>query len=174
MAESESEAEILPDSILELVPTDDLPDVGTYVTLQAPDGTMAETYVHDHHYYGTFSGRKQIGPEYGFEALDILAGYIRHRIRKKFDCPIMVTGDERAGKSTLALHLARKIDPDFPIRNICFRIRELNERIDSARPGEVIVMDESGFDLYTQEWWNEFQMNLVKKLQVIGFQSTHP
>ena len=167
MVDAESH-EILPDFVQELIPMDDLPEVGSYVTLRAPDGTLAETYVHDHHYYGTFGGVRQIGPEYGFEALDILAGYMRHRVSKKFDCPIMITGDERAGKSTFSLHLAQRLDPDFKIENICFKIKDFNRAIDDAKPGDVIIEDEAGFDIYAQEWWNEFQMNLVKKLQVIG------
>lgn len=145
-----------------------LPERGTYSDLIGPDGSVTKSYCYDHHEYGYFNKRFYAGGEFGPEAMDFLVSHVRHRLAKNFDAIIMVTGEERSGKSTFALQLARAIDPEFPAENVCFKIKEFNERIAQAVEGDVIIFDESGFDLFSQEWWADFQIELVKKLQVIG------
>jgi energy-coupling factor transporter ATP-binding protein EcfA2 len=150
-----------------------LPKVGDYVLLQSHDGTKVETREYDHKTTRTiYSKNQQVimqrCAEYGPEYVQFLAGEMRYRQEKGFDNIIMVTGPERAGKSTFAQHLALALDPQLTLDRITFKIKDFNEAIMKAKDGEVIVMDEAGIDLYSQEWWDEFQIELVKKLQVIG------
>ena len=98
-----------------------------------------------------------------------MAGEMRYRRTQGFDNVIMVTGDERSGKSVLAQTLAREIT-GHPIEldKITFKLSDFNKAIADAPEGDVIIMDEAGVDLFAPEWWDEFQTILVKKLFVIG------
>jgi hypothetical protein len=81
----------------------------------------------------------------------------------------MITGDERAGKSTLAQTLAKELLGDWiELDKITFKLSDFNNAIAEAPFDDVIIMDEAGVDLYSAEWWDEFQTILVKKLFVIG------
>lgn len=144
----------------------------TYCYLRARDGSVIRTYVHGYRYARTIhnSGRDltQFCHEYGPEFIGFLACELRYRQSKGFDNIVMVTGPERSGKSTFAQHLAMALDVDFPMENVTFKIRDFNEAIAKAPEGSTIIMDEAGIDMYSQEWWDEFQVELVKKLFVIG------
>ncbi len=149
-----------------------LPRPDTRVMLRAMDGTEVETYVFSLSPVRTIhSGNKvmiQRCAEYGQEFITWLAGELRYRRSKGFDNIIMVTGPERTGKSTITQKLARELEPNLPLASITFKIRDFNEAIANAPEGSTIIMDEAGIDMYSQEWWDEFQVELVKKLFVIG------
>lgn len=136
------------------------------------DGTTVETYVHGLRLVRTIRSDNKIivqrCAEFGAEFIDYLAGELRYRRSKGFDNIIMVTGPERSGKSTFTQRLARALDPNLPLDRVTFKIRDFNQAIAEAPEGTVIIMDEAGIDMYSQEWWDEFQIQLVKKLFVIG------
>lgn len=145
-----------------------LPQLETGVDLIGPDGTLVHTRCMGYHQFGKFNGVQIIAAEYGPEYLEMVASYVRNRRNCLFDSIIMITGPERSGKSTLALQLARRIDSNFPLRNVCFKIADFSKLIDELPDGSVIVFDEAGFDMFNQEWWADFQQELIKKLLVIG------
>ena len=163
------DAGIVPENVWDMfIPTHSLPKPQSYCILMAPDGTNVQTYCYGHWNFGNFNHMSAIGGDYGPEYIKILAGYIRQRKKKHFDNLIQLTGDERAGKSTMAQLLARELEPGFPLSRIVFKIKDFNEAIQTAPNGSVIIFDEAGFDLFNQEWWAKFQKNLVKKMLVIG------
>jgi len=97
------------------------------------------------------------------------------RVRTGFDCIWLITGERRTGKSTLAAQMALSVDPDFSVDNIAFRLDDFNDVIESnpwADPEKGIypqvILDEAGFDLFSQNWMKEVQRNLVRKMEVIG------
>lgn len=124
------------------------------------------------HRWGKIGGKTRAGVLCGYDGMDYLAESVRYYVDSEFDVLFMCTGEERAGKSTAMIRLARKLadmlDVDFELENICFRISEFNEQIDKVGKQQIIIMDEAGHEMFAQEWWNRFQRNLIKKLQVIG------
>ncbi len=150
-----------------------LPPPGEYDNLLARDGTEHHPYVFGLKAIQTFHSRFHVTvktvPEYGPEFLGYMAGTMRFRNRQGFDNVIMVTGDERSGKSVLAQTLAKEIlGHPIALDKITFKLSDFNKAIADAPMGDVIIMDEAGVDLFAPEWWDEFQTILVKKLFVIG------
>jgi hypothetical protein len=149
-----------------------LPRQDTRVVLKAMDGTTVETYVHGLRQVRTLRSDNKVMvqrcAEYGAEFIEWLAGELRYRRSKGFDNIVMVTGPERSGKSTFTQRLARTLDPNISLDHITFKIRDFNHAIEIAPEGAIVIMDEAGIDMYSQEWWDEFQIQLVKKLFVIG------
>ena len=158
-----------PDNIWDgYIQTHQLPKVGQGVDLIGPDGTLIHTKCMGHYRFGLFKGVEIIAGDYGPEYMDMIVSYIKNRRNNLFDSLVMITGAERTGKSTVALQLAKRLDPDFPITSVCFKIADFSKRINEAPDGSVIIFDESGFDMFNQEWWADFQKELIKKLLVIG------
>lgn len=88
------------------------------------------------------------------------------RIAKKHehDKIIAVTGREGYGKSTLALQLALAVDEDLSVDQIIFNRDRLEDRLRVADPGEVLIVDEAGISMFSQEWWDEMQRQIIKRL----------
>jgi DNA polymerase III delta prime subunit len=89
---------------------------------------------------------------YDHRFLDYMADLIMERPRHKFATNIMVAGEPRTGKSTLASALARKVDPAFPPSKVGFTLNEFMEIFAAnpyADPARGIIpqaiADESGF-----------------------------
>jgi hypothetical protein len=157
-----------PDDIWQgLIQTHELPYVGQGVDLIGPDDTIVHTNCTGYFRFGIYNGVEIVAAEYGAEYLEVIASYIRNRRNRKFDSVILFTGEEGAGKSTLSLKLAKHIDPEFPLERVCFKIDEFSKRIDDSPNGSVISFDEAGFDMFNQQWWADFQQELIKKLLVI-------
>lgn len=147
------------------------PKPGVY-PLQSHDGSVVNAT-----FYQTVTVRsKTVGDitifqkcgDYDEKYVEFLAGELRYRRNCGFDNIIMVTGEERSGKSTVALKMALAMDPSLSIDKITFKLDDFNKAIASAKDGDIILMDEAGVDLYSKEWWDEFQIQLVKKLFIIG------
>lgn len=123
------------------------------------------------HRWGHIAGKERAGTVCSYGGMDYLAASIQYYINSEFDVLFMCTGEERAGKSTAMIRLAKKLNPDFSLDHVCFRINEFNEAIDESDDKSIIIMDEAGHEMFAQEWWNDFQRNLIKKLQVIGMKN---
>jgi len=101
----------------------------------------------------------------------VLAKFITERIDHKRDCPILVTGDRGAGKSTLIGSTALEIDPNFPVENVAFRLSEFEHVFNTNPYGDGLKglypqndMDEAGHALYGPEWLKEEQRIIAKQL----------
>ena len=130
------------------------------------------------YFFGKIHGMNLFAPCYDDRYIDVLAEEIRHFPQRKFDCNIMVTGKRRRGKTTLAATAARRIDPEFSPRQVAFEVEPWNVIIrDSpyADPDNGIlpqsILDEAGFDLFSQNWMERVQRNIVRKLEVIGIKN---
>jgi len=84
------------------------------------------------------------------------------RIKNNKNVISVTTGSTGSGKSTTDLKRAeishkRRFKEEFPIENVCFSIVELMKRISSGnlRKGEVIILEEAGFNAGSQDWQNK-------------------
>jgi hypothetical protein len=131
--------------------------------------------VADRYPMGKYKGSTKYVPVYDERAIEYVAGLIRERVQDKFDCVILITGERRTGKSTLSIQLAKAVSKMFDIRHLAFRLEDFNRVIAEnpyADPSKGIYpqvnLDESGFDLFSQNWMDRMQRNLVRKFEVIG------
>ena len=67
-----------------------------------------------------------------------------------------------SGKSYLDLRKAelqhrRRFNEEFPIKNVCFSVAELMERISSGelRTGEILILEEAGVNIGSGDWQNK-------------------
>ena len=147
------------------------PSPGSEVFLESHDGTQIKTIFYDAHTIRT----KAVGDmfifqrcgDYGNEYIEYLAGEMRYRRKQGYDNCILITGEVRTGKSTVAQQLALAIKPDLSVMQTVFKIEDLDKAIVNSKDGDVIVLDEC-IDLYSKEWWDQFQIKLVKKLDIMG------
>lgn len=124
---------------------------------------------------GYSSGRPLVVPIYDERYKSVLADNLMNRPRNEFDTIVMATGERRTGKTTVCSQLARTIDPEFPVSHMTFRVVDFNKVLSDnpyADPKNGIypqvVLDEAGFDLFSQNWMEKVQRNMVKKFEVIG------
>jgi Fe-S cluster biosynthesis and repair protein YggX len=114
-------------------------------------------------------------PVYDSRAFDYLAYRLIRRGKNKFDNRIVIAGPPRTGKTTIACTWAKKIDPDFPVENVTFRLDDfkkcLNE-LPAADPEHekfpVAILDESGVDLYAKDWATTWVKAMAKVFQIVG------
>lgn len=88
--------------------------------------------------------------------------YINKVRQQDEDFIMLVTGQTRSGKSTLAMEIALHIDPLFEIeKQILFDIKELGKKIYEDR-GKVYILDEAIFDAFNREAMSLMNKWLIK------------
>jgi len=88
--------------------------------------------------------------------------YINKVRQQDEDFIMLVTGQTRSGKSTLAIEIALHIDPVFEMeRQILFDIKELGKKIYETK-GKVYILDEAIFDAFNREAMSMMNRWLVK------------
>lgn len=110
--------------------------------------------------------------------INYIAALIKEMVQDGFDCIVMITGRRRTGKSTLGLQIARKVDANFGLPCVAFRVEDFSEILNNnpyADPAHnkfpQAFLDEAGHGLYSKEWMSIWQRNLVKCLQIIGMKN---
>jgi len=120
--------------------------------------------------------------------IDVLAECITDRVDHKRDCPILVTGDPGLGKSTVESKTCRRIDEDFPVDNVAFRLTDFEQIFNKNPHGDgekrsypQVVMDEAGHAMFGPEWLAREQRILAKQLiisrikrQIVWFAAPKP
>ena len=147
------------------------------VSIKTPQGAEIPVgLVSGEYQIGRSKRSKQLVPVYDERFINYLAALVRERPTKGFDCVVLTTGPRRSGKSTLDIQIAQKVDPkNFSIANVAFRVEEFNSILrtnPAADPPNGVypqaILDEAGFDLFSQNWMEIVQRNLVRKFEVIG------
>ena len=88
--------------------------------------------------------------------------YINKVRQQDEDFIMLVTGQTRSGKSTLAIEIALHIDPVFEMeKQILFDIKELGKRIYESK-GKVYILDEAIFDAFNREAMSMMNRWLIK------------
>jgi hypothetical protein len=104
--------------------------------------------------------------------------YLIKGVERKFDGVMLFTGIEGAGKTTQACTIAKYVDPTFPgpviegtnwrrTDRIVFTNQQIMNAIDTAKPGQAIVIDEAVLSMSSQDFNKEVQKILVKKFVTI-------
>ena len=84
-----------------------------------------------------------------------LIQWFYHRIRKNRNVIALFVGDTGAGKSSAAIRLAERLDPDFSAERIVFKVEDFVKLVNSDLPrGSVIVFDDAGLGIPAREWQN--------------------
>ena len=93
---------------------------------------------------------------------EIFLRWINNRFAKNKNFIGVTTGPTGSGKSYLDLRKAelqhrRRFNEEFPIKNCCFSVAELMERISSKeiRSGEVLILEEAGVNAGSGDWQNK-------------------
>jgi len=112
-------------------------------------------------------------PIYDSSFLNYLIKLWQYRVNQCWSVDVMITGDRRVGKSTLASILASMMYKIFSVNNIAFKIEQFQEILRSnpvAGDGiyPVAILDEAGFDMFAQEWADQLQKEMVKAFEIIG------
>jgi hypothetical protein len=123
--------------------------------------------------FGVVKGHESCAPMYDYPAMRWLSEHVKVAVDHKYDRVIMVTGLEREGKSSLALGLADQLDVngDFPLENLAFTAKEMIDIVNTSKPLDVIVLDEAGAAMFSEEWNTREQRELVKVFQTIGIRN---
>lgn len=93
---------------------------------------------------------------------EVFLRWINGRFDRNKNAITVTTGPTGSGKSYCDLRKAelqhrRRFNEDFPIKNCCFSIAELMERINSKdiRRGEVLILEEAGVNAGSGDWQNK-------------------
>jgi len=114
-------------------------------------------------------------PVYDSRSFDYVAHRLTTRGKNYFDNRILIAGPPRTGKTTVAATIARKIDPDFPVDNVTFRLEDFRKTLSSLKPADpennyypMAILDESGVDLYAKDWATRIVKDMAKVFQIVG------
>ena len=93
---------------------------------------------------------------------EIFLRYINNRFNANKNFIGVTTGQTGSGKSYVDLRKAelqhrRRFKQEFPIKNCCFSVAELMERISSGelRTGEILILEEAGVNIGSGDWQNK-------------------
>lgn len=84
------------------------------------------------------------------------------RIKNKWDCVIVITGTEGAGKSTFAIKLARELDPEFTMKGLLYDFADYLDFMES--PELVGIFDEAVVAAYCRNWNAKNAKQLVEEI----------
>ena len=146
------------------------------VWLRAPTGKMIQV--------GRFTEEFPVGkdkqgpicvPFYDRRFISYVAELLKHLVFEGYDVIIMVTGKRRRGKSNMICGVHQAVDPNFPVDNVAFNIKQFYKIFAGnpfADPENGIFpqvnLDESGFALNSRDWMNTVQKRLEKRFEVGG------
>lgn len=83
---------------------------------------------------------------------------------KDDDIVFVIDGPERGGKSVFAMQLARAVDKDFNLSNVCFTPDEFRTAIEKANKGDCIIFDEAYTGLSSKRALSEVNHLLVSMM----------
>ena len=93
---------------------------------------------------------------------EVFLRYINNRFNSNRNYIGVTTGSTGSGKSWLDLRKAelqhrRRFNEEFPIKNCCFSVTELMERISygELRTGEILILEEAGVNIGSGDWQNK-------------------
>jgi len=138
-----------------------------YAILNTKLGHPIRTQILGHHRF-YYAGRIAEGYFYDEKALGVFGDEIIFRRDNAYDNVILNSGEERDGKSTLAIRLALLLNPNFSVDNISFTLDEFETLVETANDEEIIIMDEAGHAIFALNFMDKLQTMLVKKMQIIG------
>lgn len=137
-------------------------------TLSLTNGKKLKVRELGEDYFGAPGGRQISVPLYSFEALQWFADQVLNYTKHNFDQVILITGDERSGKSSLAFHLADTLDPNWSLDNIGFTSEQVINITARAKSNSLIMMDEGSVSVHAADWNKREQLEFAKCFHVFG------
>lgn len=95
-------------------------------------------------------------------------GNIRKIQAKGYDANFPIGGVKRGGKSTLAKTLLYIFNPDATIDNFASGMQDLIEKIDKAKDGDCLIVDEAVLTFNSREGNAKANIQLAKVIDVMG------
>lgn len=87
---------------------------------------------------------------------------IKNAVTKKDrDFVFVVDGEEGSGKSVLSMQLAKELDPNFTLDNICFNADQFLQRLKTAPKFSCIVLDEAFSSANSRSALTEVNRSLI-------------
>ncbi len=107
-------------------------------------------------------------------------GYARFKLFSDFlgnlvnqndeDALILIAGDKRKGKSSIAIRLAMANDPNWSMERVVFNTREYVHIINQKPPiGSYIVYDDAGLGISSKRWWEDQAVIFGMVSQSVGY-----
>ncbi len=95
---------------------------------------------------------------------------VKHIVNKKnFDMVFIIDGDERVGKSTLAMMCGYYLsEGKFSINNVAFDSDDALKKIEQLPDKSVLVIDEGSLVFNSKDAMNKEQRKLIKIMNVVG------
>jgi len=101
-------------------------------------------------------------------------GYLKHNldkakkvIKEDWDMVFVVDGTEGAGKSTLAMQIAKYCDPSFNIEKVVFTPKDFRQAIINSEPYQAVVYDEAYTGLSSRATMTLINRTLISMLAEI-------
>jgi len=92
----------------------------------------------------------------------------KETITKDLDHLFCVCGDERAGKSLLAMQMAMYCDPTFCLERVCMTAEEFLKAVQTAKQYQAVVYDEAMTGLSSREAMSRCNKTLIRVLAEAG------
>ena len=116
-------------------------------------------------FYGT---DEEKGPSLRDNFETFIEAMQRRRVRHE---PVVIVIDGRetgVGKSTLAMHICRRLDPGFGLEKITYSARETLDLYASAPPGSMVDWDESVLGLLTRKGTRDEELTgIISALSIV-------
>ena len=87
-----------------------------------------------------------------YDDLTWLRDWIRGRINHNQNVLALYVGATGSGKSYGALSTALMWDPDFPVENIVFTVKDFMATMATMHKGDVIIFDDAGLGVSAKDW----------------------
>ena len=83
------------------------------------------------------------------------------RMKGDRDYVWVIDGAEGSGKSVLAMQLAKYLNPEFSLKDVCFSPEEFRKVIQNAKKGDVVIFDEAFIGLSSRSALSTLNKMLV-------------
>jgi len=97
---------------------------------------------------------------------------IKKRLQDDRDLVIAITGEERTGKSTLAIQLGMAIDPNFDLeKNVTYMptAKEIQKEFSALPKGSAYIIDEAALVMHKHDWMTNLQKMINKMYITKGY-----
>ena len=98
-----------------------------------------------------------------------LDGYLKSNLdfsinevkRRNYDKFVLIFGREGAGKTTLAMQIAKYCDPTFDLDRVCFTPEQFLEAVQGAKKFQAILFDETMWGLSSRSVMSKMNKYLI-------------
>ena len=93
---------------------------------------------------------------------------LKQTIKKDYDAFLIISGDERIGKSTFGAQIAKYLDPSYNLDRCCFTAEQFLYAVEAAQKYQAVVFDEAYGYLSSRGALSRFNRTLIKVMTEMG------